>query len=120
MVSILVVLDQSLRHNNNILSLLVDKSFNPCCLGSVSSTILAVSVFQVVLLVSILVVLDQSLRLWVLEEVFPLEVGFNPCCLGSVSSTEELPGHQRLNDLSFNPCCLGSVSSTAQFQEQMV
>ena len=109
-VSILVVLDQSLRPGEARLDRLTDGSFNPCCLGSVSST---------------------GHMGHMRSGVF----GFNPCCLGSVSSTlryyDPAPDPAEFQSLlswislfdqhshrgrgegtRFNPCCLGSVSST--------
>ena len=62
-VSILVVLDQSLRHDFVLLETNTDESFNPCCFGSVFETGMRLGLAIGQKRSFILVVLDQSLRL---------------------------------------------------------
>ena len=82
-VSILVVVDRSRQRRLDVRPA-GTSGFNPCCGGSVAST------------------LARCQR--------RIAAGFNPCCGGSVASTPERPG--RLSGRGFNPCCGGLVAST--------
>ena len=105
-VSILVVLDQPLRHHHAMNRVCFGKSFNPCCIG------LAIA---------------ATGKVW---DSVPSLYGFNPCCIGlaiaASQSGDACRSHHQVSILvvldqplrpaiaaedairyCFNPCCIG-------------
>jgi len=136
-VSILVLLDRSLRHRIVEAQLVDAVMFQSlfCWIGLFDTSSSSDPRYKCS--VSILVLLDRSLRrahrsdgigrqtefqslfCWIglfdvqrregwWEQVW----GFNPCFVGSVSSTEDPMALKIAHESSFNPCFVGSVSST--------
>ena len=136
-VSILVLLDQPLRHSRNLWYDNAERCFNPCFIGLASATHDNRRVVCWLYGVSILVLLDQPLRpaefvdcrchQFVFQSLFYWislcdgipwnstrlgSVCFNPCFIGLASATRSYDGIIWRWFLSFNPCFIGLASAT--------
>jgi len=111
-VSILVLLEVSLRPSSRIAFILSPWCFNPCFIGSISETRRKMHWRFKIVQVSILVLLEVSLRLLTMRLKETGLICFNPCFIGSISETTHPGVVVSHPGICFNPCFIGTLSKT--------